>query len=83
MNRSRKVSIGFIYMSNCSFPTEGVSIVSYSDWQIAIAFVVASILTIVVISVAALCKKRYVRSLHRTNTIRSDLNRLASFELQC
>ena len=83
MNQSREESIGFIYMNNCSLPATGVSMINYSDWQIGIAFILGCVLTIVFISVVVLLRRRYARRLHRTNTIRSNLHQLTSFELQC
>ena len=82
MNRSSEVSIGFIYLS-CSVPTHATSNNNNNERKIEIEFVVGSILTFVIISVAALCKITYARALHRSKTVRSDLNHLAPFELQC
>ena len=83
MNRSSEVSIGFVYLSNCSLPVETTSNDDDSDWKIAIGFIVGSMMTIVLISVTALCKKVYAQRLRRSRTVRSHLNQLAQFELQC
>ena len=82
MNQSSEVSIGFIYFSNCSVPTEATSNLN-SDWKIVLGFVVGSLLTFVVISIIALCKTTYARRLHRSKTVRNGLNHLTQFELQC
>ena len=73
MNRSSNESIGFISPSNCS-SSEGISNVIYSDLRIG--FLIGSLLSVIIISVAALVQTRYARRLYRAQTFRFGLNQL-------
>ena len=73
MNRSGNESIGFISPSNCS-SSEDISNVIYSDLRIG--FLIGSLLSVIIISVAALIQTRYARRLYRAQTFRFGLNQL-------
>ena len=74
MNGSSDESIGFIYLTNCSLPTEASSNSIYSEMKIG--FLIGTILTVILVSVAALIQTRYARRLSRTRTFRFGLNQL-------
>ena len=74
MNQSTNESIGFISPSNCSSSIEAASNIIYSELKIG--FLIGSILTVIIVSVAALIQTRYARRLYRARTFRFGLNQL-------
>ena len=74
MNGSSDENIGFIYLTNCSLPTEATS--NIIDSELKIGLVIGIILSVIIISVAALFQARYARRLRRAQTFRFGLNQL-------
>ena len=74
MNGSSDESIGIIYLSNCSWPTQATSNVVYSELKIG--FTIGIILSVIIVVVVVLFQTRYARRLYRAQTIRFGLNQL-------